>query len=86
MNTSEAQVRQLIDLGKRLIVDEIKLQYLTELNLVKYCQLLKNILMQYDVHFALISNHIGKSASFEVYVNLLTLLSKADCKVDGRSH
>ena len=45
MNTSEALVRQLINRGKRQIVDEIKLQYLTELNLVKYCQLLKNILM-----------------------------------------
>ena len=34
--------------------------------------------MEYDVHFTLISNHIGNSASFEVYVNILTLLSKAD--------
>ena len=86
MNTSKALVRRLIDLGKRLIVDEIKLQHLTESDLVKYCQLLKNILMQFDVHFVPISNHIGKSASFEVYVNLLTLLSKADGKVDGQSH
>ena len=67
-------------------MDEIKLQYLTELNLINYCQLLKNILMQYDAQFALISNHIGKSASFEVYVNLLTQLSKADGKVGGQSH
>ena len=67
-------------------MDEIKLQYLTELNLINYCQLLKTILMLYDVHFVPISNRIGNSASFEVYVNLLTLLSKADGKVDGQSH
>ena len=42
--------------------------------------------MEYDVHFALISYHIGNSASFEVYVNILTLLSKADGKVDGQPH
>ena len=86
MNTSEALVQRLIDFGKRLIVDEIKLWYLTELNLINYCQLLKTILMQYDVHFVPISNRIGNSASFEVYVNLLILLSKADGKVDGQSH
>ena len=86
VNTSEAQVRRLIALAKRQIEDKIKWQYLTELNLIRYCQLLKTILMQYDVHFALISNHIGNSASFEVYVNILTLLSKADGKVDGQPH
>ena len=42
--------------------------------------------MQYDAQFVLISNHTGKSASFEVYVNLLILLSKTDGKVDGQSH
>ena len=67
MNTSKALVQRLIDFAKCIIVGEIKFRYLTELNLVNYCQLLKNILMQYDVHFALISNHIGNSASFEVF-------------------
>ena len=86
VNTSEAQVRRLIALAKRQIEDKIKWQYLTELNLIKYCQLLKTILMEYNVHFVLISYHIGNSASFEVYVNILTLLSKADGEVDGQSH
>ena len=86
VNTSEAQVRRLIALAKRQIEDKIKWQNLTELNLIKYCQLLKTILMEYDVHFALISYHSGNSASFEVYVNILTLLSKADGEVDGQSH
>ena len=36
---------------------------------LNYCQLLNTILMLYDVHFTPISNHIGNSASFEVYVN-----------------
>ena len=85
VNTSEAQVRRLIALAKRQIEDKIKWQYLTKLNLIRYCQLLKTILMEYDVYFALISYHIGNSASFEVYVNILTLLSKADGKVDGQS-
>ena len=67
MNTSKALVRRLIDFAKHLIVDEIKFWCVTELNLVNYCQLLKNIRMQYDVRFALISNHIGKRASFEVF-------------------
>ena len=69
VNTSEAQVRQLIAFAKRQIEDKIKWQYLTKLNLIRYCQLLKTILMEYDVYFALVSNHTGNSASFEVYVN-----------------
>ena len=80
--TSEAHVQQLIAIAKRFM-NEMQLQYLTGLNLIKYCQfLLWNILMQYDVQFALISNHTGKSTYFKVYVNLLTMLSK----VDGWSH
>ena len=70
VNTSEAQVRRLIALAKRQIEDKIKWQYLTKLNLIRYCQLLKTILMEYDVYFALVSNHTGNSASFEVYVNI----------------
>ena len=42
--------------------------------------------MQYDAQFGLILNRTGKSASFKVYVNLLTRLSKTDDKVDGQSH
>ena len=82
--TSEVHVQQLIAIAKSLM-NEIQLQYLTGLNLIIYRQLLQSTLMQYDAQFVLISNRTGKSASFEVHVNLLTLLSKADGKVDGQS-
>ena len=83
--TSEAHVQQLIAMAKALM-NEIQLRYLMGLNLINYRQLLQSTLMQFDAQFVLISNHTGKSVSFEVYVNLLTLLSKADSKVDGQSH
>ena len=61
-------------------------KYLQKPDLENYRQHLKMTLMHYDMLFALISSHTGKSASFEVFVNLLIQLSKTDSKVDGQSH
>ena len=80
-DASNTHLQQLITLADLLI----NLKYL-HVPLEEYCQYLKSTLMQYDMQFALISNHTGKSASFEVYVNLLIRLSKIDGKVDGQSH
>ena len=83
--TSEAHVQRLVVIAESLM-NEIQLRYLTGLDLINYRQLLRSTLVQYDAQFAIISNRTGKSASFKVYVNLLTLLSKTDGKLDNLSH
>ena len=82
--TSEIHMQYVTALAS--LLNEIQLQYLTGSQLTLYHQSLWSILMQYDAQFALISNRTGKSATFKVYVNLLTRLSKTDGKVDGQSH
>ena len=83
-NASKTHLQWEKTLANSLI--NLEYLYVPWLDLEKYRQYLRYTLIQCDMHFLLISNHTGESASFEAYVKLLIRLSKIDGKVDGQSH